>query len=714
VGGYVKEKLLKTSKTRFATLGVLVLSGILSMYLTQGIIEIILMGGVVFLTTGFIMSYHEAVERKRIEDLKASDQMVNELIETLDNKLTQQNENNHNAVTLAIQQLSESFKDDIKTLEDLVKTNTEEMKNIVNKNQEELKLEMTSHSTDIKGYVSNETTTLENRLTDINKELKSNLSSLDKSLQERSTKLSEKIIEISNKRTDEMNTLKSQVDDSKSDNNRSIENLGEKLSQEMNAIEEQLNLLSSDVQSRNQSTLEKIDEVTLTNASLIEKTEEHLIEVQNEQMNVITTQQETQSNVLKDYINSELLSLENKTIENSKQNYEQLISQQETHYSQLQTSMEHSDAKADSQSSKIEELIEADGVLKEIISENKNTLSAELKETDEQLKGLIKAIRAEIKEASGIQESSIETLKSEWMEGLSNNTSMINEVQIKIEELVMRLLGVVEEKITVLTSGVESVQENLNDEKMVISEIEKQLNNKLEQLNLLTNEIDTNQASIKTDINALEGSVKKLIQEKYDELNKSLLNHISKQNTSFTDFKEHQSNLSSRVQGMSTFIKMNYDETSSHHDNTEVMMQSLNQKIMVNELSQKSSFDALTSHIDKVFKFSKKQPKHPTKSKPSTREEMIEDPAHNAVLKDFYKDDIKFKSQLFVENLLKYETHYDKGRIIASKSYNENGSVTVEDDYYPSGAIKERVEYIYQNNDVIKEVSNYDKNGNKL
>lgn len=64
--------------------------------------------------------------------------------------------------------------------------------------------------------------------------------------------------------------------------------------------------------------------------------------------------------------------------------------------------------------------------------------------------------------------------------------------------------------------------------------------------------------------------------------------------------------------------------------------------------------------------------------------------------------------------MLTYEAHYQEGILISSKSYNLDGNISVEDWYYPNGAIKEKIEYYSLNGKKMKEMYQYDKKGNRL
>lgn len=99
------------------------------------------------------------------------------------------------------------------------------------------------------------------------------------------------------------------------------------------------------------------------------------------------------------------------------------------------------------------------------------------------------------------------------------------------------------------------------------------------------------------------------------------------------------------------------------------------------------------------------------KQKDPNREEVIYDETNNAKLVEQYKEGLRNKSKLYVDGKLKYEAQYEGESVRSSKSYDEKGQITLEETFYPFGAVKERIEYSKERNKIYKEITKFNENG---
>ncbi len=73
------------------------------------------------------------------------------------------------------------------------------------------------------------------------------------------------------------------------------------------------------------------------------------------------------------------------------------------------------------------------------------------------------------------------------------------------------------------------------------------------------------------------------------------------------------------------------------------------------------------------------------------------------------------KSQIFSEGSLLYEVVYDSQEIMsASKTFDRQGNLMLEQDFYPSGECRSRVEYVMKEDGLRKITSQFDENGKKI
>lgn len=94
--------------------------------------------------------------------------------------------------------------------------------------------------------------------------------------------------------------------------------------------------------------------------------------------------------------------------------------------------------------------------------------------------------------------------------------------------------------------------------------------------------------------------------------------------------------------------------------------------------------------------------------------EVIEDQENNLRINNTYEEDILRKSEMFLDDKIKYYVEYDnEKRMSFSRNYDANGNILTEIHYYPNEQVKERTEWIKDNGKINKKTTYYDEIGNK-
>ncbi|MBQ3113014.1 MAG: hypothetical protein IJC05_01450 [Phascolarctobacterium sp.] len=107
--------------------------------------------------------------------------------------------------------------------------------------------------------------------------------------------------------------------------------------------------------------------------------------------------------------------------------------------------------------------------------------------------------------------------------------------------------------------------------------------------------------------------------------------------------------------------------------------------------------------------------KYTAKKKNPDRTETIVDEKLGSKLNNTYKNDKLVLSQILTKGKVTYEVKYDeKERPKWSCTYDENNKPSIELEYYENGQVKKRVQNVMQNGIKMKQITNFDINGNKI
>jgi len=107
--------------------------------------------------------------------------------------------------------------------------------------------------------------------------------------------------------------------------------------------------------------------------------------------------------------------------------------------------------------------------------------------------------------------------------------------------------------------------------------------------------------------------------------------------------------------------------------------------------------------------------KYKAKKKNPNRTETIVDEKLGSKLNNTYKNDKLVLSQILTKGKVTYEVKYDdKERPKWSCTYDENHKPSIEIEYYENGQVKRRTQFVVQNGTTLKQITNFDINGNKV
>ncbi len=107
--------------------------------------------------------------------------------------------------------------------------------------------------------------------------------------------------------------------------------------------------------------------------------------------------------------------------------------------------------------------------------------------------------------------------------------------------------------------------------------------------------------------------------------------------------------------------------------------------------------------------------KYKVKKKNPNRTETIVDEKLGSKLNNTYKNDKLVLSQILTKGKVTYEVKYDdKERPKWSCTYDENHKPSIEIEYYENGQVKRRTQFVVQNGTTLKQITNFDINGNKI
>ncbi|MTI71448.1 MAG: hypothetical protein FH751_14475 [Firmicutes bacterium] len=309
----------------------------------------------------------------------------------------------------------------------------------------------------------------------------------------------------------------------------------------------------------------------------------------------------------------------------------------------------------------------------------------------------------------------INTIKNSFSKSINNSLEKLNN---SISESNNILTNNLNDKIEVLSVDIsKGFSQNRN-----------RLDNKNNELHKMILDIEEN---ILKDISKISGYINKEIFNaiNYNKNKLALLesNYSENKNILHT-FQEGIKNLDSRLEMYNSNINNIFKDLDRKIESKQISNQesiTAFKKEMLSLKNKLDSFDGLISltkmnnqktleEIRKIKKLEHKEQLLNVKQKDPNRQEIIEDKKNNAKLIEKYKNNKRYKSKLFIDGKLKYETIYDNGILYGSKSYNEHGNVTVSDEYYRNGAVKERIEYYNEKGKRKKEHIKYDRQGNEI
>lgn len=88
---------------------------------------------------------------------------------------------------------------------------------------------------------------------------------------------------------------------------------------------------------------------------------------------------------------------------------------------------------------------------------------------------------------------------------------------------------------------------------------------------------------------------------------------------------------------------------------------------------------------------------------------IIEDKDNKTMIFNTFKNNVMVYSEMRDDNKLSFMAFYDAGKIISSRSFDENGNITAENFYYKSGELKKRKIYTIINGKTQIETENFEE-----
>lgn len=324
----------------------------------------------------------------------------------------------------------------------------------------------------------------------------------------------------------------------------------------------------------------------------------------------------------------------------------------------------------------------------------------------------------------------LEGIINEVNEGLDKNSQKMELVEGSLSDKIMssekrgrdrigEAVSVLERKIT---DENKKVRNDLIDRE---KELAAKVSKNIEVFENRISKVNDTVESFKFSINTINNTIKEYdrnYREKLKQSNSSIKSTIIEVDRKIKDF---ESQIIRQLESINEEVSVNndlvHDRVSTLNDNimswyinteeydlmtTNSLFEVKRQLIEYNELIEE--IHKSQENLEKMIKKEKYKPSVKSEEKDPDRIEEIFDPGNNAKLIDRYLGNKKVKSELYVNDILKYVQHFEDGMVISSRTYDESGKLTIEVYFYDNGAVKERIEYLIGDSKVI---SRFDEDG---
>ena len=374
-------------------------------------------------------------------------------------------------------------------------------------------------------------------------------------------------------------------------------------------------------------------------------------------------------------------------------------------------------------------------------AENHNAVLATMETASNVAKANKEAIVAELvnveaKQAEGIAKAveQINSVNAENYKVVLETIEVASNVAKANKEAIVAELANVEAK---QAEGIANAVEQMRQSQTQVTVLENAIK-QLEDANIVNNKLLENAKQIidgdRSKNNYAENllAIEKIAKENKAALASGFNNLAQKQKTTFDNMHKQFDMLealvnNSRVDLYNRFELLKKEQKDTFANVLEQIdqMKSATQDTIANEIAKLSIIeDILADEFEEDVeqpKYDASKPeievgnKYQVKTKEPNRVEMIVDDKLGTTLKNAYKNNKLSSSQIISNGKVTYEVVYDANeRPAKSKSYDANGNVSIELEYYENGQVKKRIQNVMQNGIKMKQTTNFDINGNKI
>lgn len=227
-----------------------------------------------------------------------------------------------------------------------------------------------------------------------------------------------------------------------------------------------------------------------------------------------------------------------------------------------------------------------------------------------------------------------------------------------------------------------------------VSAVQQQLKSFETQLSQLKTSITASKTDVTKQMQSIEQLVKK--DEKSNPELKQILHSVA-QITG--QFKEHEVLMLNRIDVIDDQLKAIQQVSTS--PNTTKTTTETKTSMALNKQVSKTAIQTL--------------PKPDVKEKPENRTEIIEDKANGITVHNKYVNGVLKQSDMLQKGRISYTAFYNaKGVLEKTVNFDKNGKRQTEMIYYPTGAVKERIEYLIVKGREQKEITKFAMDGKRL
>jgi hypothetical protein len=312
-----------------------------------------------------------------------------------------------------------------------------------------------------------------------------------------------------------------------------------------------------------------------------------------------------------------------------------------------------------------------------------------LKEHKNGIVSAIIHIQEKIKESSEIE--------SDLVAGLSDNVSAIRE---KVNADTDKLSGEIIEHVSQIINKLE--EKSTSDEE-TNSRQEGLIKEQGEQIDAIKLLVDEKTDEISTKTSEVQNEIVKLLNQVLDDTDKKSDKINSAYDRIFTQVVDFSRNTEQDIKKL--------QQTIDKYSKVGEKRQSDISGKLYNLQNQIVNFNNFTEILKNI---SVAHTQEISKTDPNLTEE-IKDVETGTTVYNHYKNYKLVSSEMLTGKKKNYDINYDdKGRIVRSRNYGNNGGIVTELEFYPNGQVKMRTEKVMVNGKAKTVVSRFDEHGNKL